>query len=60
MEHLSQSKPESDPMLIASQALELALEDLRENLPSDLPPSEDETFSLDTAMNFVRNHSQHA
>ena len=57
MERLSQAKPDSDPGQIASQALELALEDLRENLPSESPPSGEEAFSLDAAMAFLRRHT---
>ena len=60
MEQLSQSKPDSDPRQIASQALELALEDLRDNLPSGLPPSDEEALSLDAAMSYLRSHSQPA
>jgi uncharacterized protein YigA (DUF484 family) len=60
MERLSQAKPDSDPIQIASEALELALEDLRENLSSESTPSGEEPFSLDAAMNFLRKHSQPA
>jgi hypothetical protein len=60
IDQLSQSKPDRDPALIANQALELALEDLRENLPSGSPPTEDGAFSLDMAMTFIRSHSQPA
>ncbi len=57
MDRLTQAKPDSDPGKIASQALELALEDLRENLPSESPPSGEEPFSLDAAMAFLRRHT---
>jgi hypothetical protein len=58
MDQLSQAKPDSDPSLIASQALELALEDLREDLPSEsLPDETAEPLSLDAAMAFLRRHS---
>lgn len=60
MDRLRQSKPDSDSRQIASQALELAMEDLRENLPSDSPPSDEEAFSLDAAMTFIRSHSRPA
>ena len=56
-DRLTQAKPDSDPSQIASQALELALEDLRENLPSASPPSGEEALSLDAAMNYLRRHS---
>ena len=61
MDQLSQSKPDSDPIQIASQALELALEDLRQDL---LSASEEsgaaEPFSLDAAMSYVRHHTPNA
>jgi len=57
MDRLTQAKPDSDPCQVASQALELALEDLRENLPSESPPSGEEPFSLDAAMAFLRRHT---
>ena len=60
MDRLNQTKPDRDPSQIASEALELALEDLRENLPSGSTPSGEEPLSLDAAMNFLRRHSQPA
>jgi hypothetical protein len=60
MDRLSQSKPDSEPLQIASQALELALEDLRENLPSGSPTDEADPLSLDAAMDFLRRHSPSA
>jgi hypothetical protein len=52
-EVLSQARPESDPSQIASEALEMALRDLEERLPPELP-QEDETLSLDAAIAFIR------
>lgn len=53
-ETLAQQNPASDPSQIASEALELALKELEDRLPS-VPPSDDrEAFSLDQAMAFVR------
>jgi hypothetical protein len=59
MDRLSVKKPDRDPVQITSEALELALHDLRENLPSDSAPSglETETFSLDEAMAFARRRT---
>jgi hypothetical protein len=59
-ETLSQAKPDSDQSQIASEALELALEDLRENLPSESAPDDLEPFSLDAAMEFIRRHTPSA
>ena len=60
MDQLSQAKPGSDPTQIASEALELAMEDLRENLSSGSQASEAEPLSLDEAMTYLRRHSQPA
>jgi hypothetical protein len=58
MEQLSLAKPDRDPIQIASQALELALLDLQEDLPSESNPTDaGETCSLDAAMAFVRSHT---
>jgi hypothetical protein len=51
---LSQARPGSDPSQIASEALELALEDLVNCLDSESPPDENEPMSLDGAMAFIR------
>ena len=53
-ETLAQAKPGSDPSQIASEALELALKELQDRLPSVSQPDENETLSLDEAMAFVR------
>ena len=58
MDRLTQARPDRDPSQIASQALELALLDLRDNLPCESPPDEtDDLFSLDEAMAFIRSHT---
>ena len=49
-DRLLQAKPESDPSQIASQAMELALKDLQDHLPSESSQNESETLSLDQAM----------
>jgi hypothetical protein len=55
-ESLTQASPDSDPCQIPSQALELAVKDLEDCLPSVLPPDDQEPLSLDQAMAFVRSH----
>ena len=56
-EQLSQSKPGSDPSQIASEAMELAVQELIDRLSSESPTDESEALSLDAAMNFLRRHS---
>jgi hypothetical protein len=53
-ERLSQARPGSDPSQIASEALEIALQELEDRLPPESPPDEDEALSLDEAMAFLR------
>ena len=57
MERLSQKRPDSDPVQIASEAMELALLDLRDDLPSGSEASAPEPLSLDAAMDFLRRHT---
>ena len=52
-EQLAQSRPGSDPSQLASEAMELALQDLERSLSSDLPQEEGGP-SLDGAMAFIR------
>jgi len=49
-ETLSQAKPGSDPSQISSEALEMALKELEDRLPSVSPPDDREPLSLDKAM----------
>jgi len=49
-DRLLQAKPDSDPSQIASEAMELALKDLQDHLPSESNQDESETLSLDQAM----------
>jgi len=56
-ETLAQAKPGSDPSQIASEALEMALRELEDRLPSGSQPNEDEALSLDGAMAFLRSHT---
>jgi hypothetical protein len=61
MDELAQARPDSDPAQMASQALELAIEDLRADLPSESEPTDaDEIFSLDAAMISIRRHTSPA
>jgi hypothetical protein len=58
MDRRTQARPDSDPVQIASEALELALVDIRDDLPSESEPTDaEETFSLDAAMAYLRNHT---
>jgi len=54
---LVEANPDRDPTSIASEALELALKELEQRLPSESPESEEGTLSLDAAMTFVRRHT---
>ena len=49
--------PDSDPSQISSEAMELALRELEERLPSVHPQDDGEPLSLDQAMAFVHSHS---
>ena len=57
-ETLAKSNPGSDPIQIASEALELAIRELEERLPSVSPQDDQEPLSLDQAMAFVRSHTR--
>ncbi len=59
MDRLTLSKPDCDPAQLAGQALELALEDLRGDLPceSASPETGDDPLSQDAAMAFLRSHT---
>ena len=56
MYQLRRARPGSDHGQIPCEALELAIQDLRDSLSSESPPSESEGegLSLDAAMAFVR------
>ena len=56
-ETLTQTKPGSDPSQIASEAMEMALKELEDRLPSASHPDNNEPLSLDAAMAFIRNHT---
>ncbi|MBC8166724.1 MAG: hypothetical protein H7Y20_12735 [Bryobacteraceae bacterium] len=56
-ETLAQANPDSDPIQISSEAMEMALKELEDRLPSVSPPDDQEPLSLDEAMAFVRSHT---
>jgi hypothetical protein len=59
-EVLYQAKPDSDPSQIASEALEMALKQLEDRLPSASLRDHQEALSLDEAMAFIRSHTSRA
>jgi hypothetical protein len=56
-EELSQARPGSDPNQIASEAMEIALKELQDRLPSVSPKDGSEALFLDAAMMFTRRHT---
>jgi len=56
---LSRERPESAPSQIASEAKELALQDLRDDLPAESAPNDNtaDPLSLDAAMAYIRRHT---
>jgi hypothetical protein len=52
--------PQSDPSQIASEALELALEDLQAHLPRESSTDDNGPLSLDDAMAYLRKRTPHA
>ena len=57
-ETLAVQQPDSDPAQIASEALELALKELEDRLPSVSNQAGDDPLSLDQAMASVLNPSR--
>ena len=55
IDELRQTRPGSAEPQLSSEALELALEQLQESLPSST--DEEVTLSLDEAMLFIRHHT---
>jgi hypothetical protein len=51
---IASRRPGSNPAQLASEALELAVEELTNRLPSAPAVEEAETFSLDEAMNYLK------
>jgi hypothetical protein len=54
---LAQSSPGSSPSQVASEALELALEELQASLPAASSADGSEALSLDAAMAFLKRHT---
>jgi hypothetical protein len=56
---LRQERPESAPQQIASEALEIAVQEMQDTLPDASPQSVPlpESFSLDAAMTVLRRHT---
>jgi hypothetical protein len=59
-EHFGQARPDSDPGQISSEAMELAVQELRARLPSGCQAAEADPLSLDAAMDYIRRASQPA
>ena len=56
-ETLAQANPGSDSSQISLEAMEMALKELEDRLPSVSPQDDQEPLSLDKAMAFVRSHT---
>ena len=56
-ETIARSNPGSNASQISSEALELAIKELEDRLPVESPTAEDEVFSLEAAMAFIRTAS---
>jgi hypothetical protein len=54
---LTQMRPGSDPSQITSEALEIALKELEDRLPSVSPRDADQALFLDAAMMFIRRRT---
>ena len=59
-EVLTGLRPGSDPSQIVSEALEIALKEMEDRLPTASPSNEQEALSLDGAMAFIRRHTSRA
>jgi len=57
LSRLREANPGHDPIQLDIEALEIALEEFQERLPSGSEPSEAEPLSLDDAMNYLRRHT---
>jgi hypothetical protein len=56
---IDREEPGRDPRQIAAEALELAIDDLRDRLPCVSPRGRSEA-TLDEAMEYLRSHSRTA
>jgi hypothetical protein len=52
---LSEARPGSEPIQIASEALEIAVKELEDRLESESQVSDQVGLSLDAAMAFIKN-----
>jgi hypothetical protein len=59
-ERLDQAKPGRDPSQVASEAMELAVEEFQRRLPSGSAGDEAEPPSLDAMMTCIQRHTPHA
>jgi chromosome segregation ATPase len=59
-ETLSEAKPDSDKAQIASEAMEMALKEMEDRLPSVSPADAAEPLSMDGAMAFIRGRTSRA
>jgi hypothetical protein len=59
-ETLSEAKPENDQNQIANEAMEMALKEMEDRLPTASPTEGTEPLSLDGAMAFIRNRTSRA
>jgi hypothetical protein len=57
---LAPTRPGSEPSQIASEAMEIALAQLLDHLPSELPENGEDPAFLDEAIAFVRRPTPHA
>jgi hypothetical protein len=56
-ERLNQAKPGRYPSQVASEALEMAIDEFQEHLPSGSATDEAEPLSLDDAMSFIQRRA---
>ncbi|HEX3149322.1 MAG TPA: hypothetical protein VHR66_14710 [Gemmataceae bacterium] len=54
---IDKMKPGSDSSQVAAEALELALQDLRDRLPNEIPADSNEPISLDKIMAYLRGQT---
>jgi hypothetical protein len=59
-EVLASANPGSDSIQISSEAMEIALKELEDRLPSESPQNESEALFLDAAMLFLRSRTPRA
>jgi hypothetical protein len=56
IEQLRQARPEPSPLQLSSEAMEMALKQLEQSLPTE-PQSDAKVFSLDAAMQYIKRHT---